>query len=299
MDAVALALQLRSLVEAWSLRQSERVLMTPFREGGLAFETLLAPLTTGATLVLAAVQLFQAPKDLAALAGRQQVQVACLVLADWEALFAHSPQLAWPGLRLAVVIQDLRQAAQPCDWVEKKAAWGFAPEQEMEITRCWMPAGWAVCSQRAPIDSGLAIPRQGESPVSTLGTLVSGIQAYILDAANNPLPVGALGWLYLAGPGLGTPGKPVGRAESTSLWVHSAEQNQDEQVLIPPPGIFAQSGLRQVQVLLRTNLAVRFNGRQTAGGAGTVSRAESFERNSISTEAIEVGRYRFSQTGVK
>ncbi|MFI6576649.1 amino acid adenylation domain-containing protein [Nocardiopsis sp. NPDC050513] len=185
----------RGAAPAYGLRPDDRVLAaTTFAFDACLLE-LLVTLAAGAAVVLADDEERVDADLLQDLLARRRVTVAHMPPAVTYALRPEE----LPDLRLATTGGDTLAADVVDRWaVGGREFWnGYGPtEATVEVTR-------ARCAPGA----GAVDP--------PIGRPVTGARAYVLDRALRPLPAGAVGELYVAGPGLarGYLGRPGLTAE--------------------------------------------------------------------------------------
>ncbi|MFI8460817.1 amino acid adenylation domain-containing protein [Kitasatospora sp. NPDC085464] len=236
------------------------------------------PLVTGAAVVLAPQGTAQDPAGLAALIRRTGATAVQATPSLWRALLADRAFTAdsLPDLRILVAGEALGSEV------------AASLRRLGTVTNLYGPTEATVYSTAARLDD----PSDGTRP--TIGRPVANTRAYVLDAAQRPVPVGVPGELYLAGAGLargylGRPGltaerfvpDPFGPAGSrmyrtgdVARWTAAGELDflgrADDQVKIRghriEPGeveavLARHPGIRQAVAVLRKDLP---------GGAGLV-----------------------------
>ncbi|MBB2940598.1 nonribosomal peptide synthetase DhbF [Actinoplanes lutulentus] len=144
---------------------------------------LLAPLVSGAQVVLADAGTVRDPHLLAELLTSSAATVLQATPAAWQALAATAPQVL-PGLRKLVGGEAL-----PAVLAETLRDLGG------EVVNLYGPTETTIWSTAAPLDK-----EQAGTP--SIGRPIDNTAAYVLDAALNPVPPGVVGELYLAGAGL-------------------------------------------------------------------------------------------------
>ncbi|MCP2321514.1 amino acid adenylation domain-containing protein/non-ribosomal peptide synthase protein (TIGR01720 family) [Hamadaea flava] len=179
----ALANLVAGMADRLGLAPGERLLAVSSAAFDMSVPELFAPLVQGATVVLSGDR---DPVAVAALAEAAAVTVVHATPALWSALLDVAPDLCRRVRRFAGA------EALPAGLADR-----LAP-----ITNLYGPTETTVWSTSDEVTGGEANP--------PIGTPLPNTQAYVLDSALQPVPVGVAGELYLAGAGLarGYLGKP-------------------------------------------------------------------------------------------
>ena len=175
----------RRMRRRFALGRGDRVLQFAALAFDQSAEQLFPALTCGATLVLPEHGLV-APPVLRALLERQGVTVANLPPAYFGELLGALDEPAWqPGpLRLMILGGDTVRPADLARWAE------LAPD--VELVNAYGPTEATVTStlHRIPADAG---------PVVPIGRAVGDRTLHVLDGDLRPVPVGAIGELFIGG----------------------------------------------------------------------------------------------------
>ncbi|MDE2119255.1 MAG: amino acid adenylation domain-containing protein, partial [Betaproteobacteria bacterium] len=163
------------------------------QSGSAAFDgslwSFFAPLCCGARMVLAAPEEQADPRLLEALMRAEQVSIAKFVPSTLRLLLEH----ARPGSGHA-----LRQLACGGEVLDATlAARVFRTFPDACLHNFYGPTEASVVSTAMQVT-----PRDLEQATLSIGRPVPGMRAYVLDEAMRPLPVGAVGELFVAGIGL-------------------------------------------------------------------------------------------------
>lgn len=151
--------------------------------GAAGLEWLL-PLVRGARLVFASSDASHDPAQIAGLIGRHRIDVMCAAPRFWAGLLESAPD----SLREVHAIID--GDAPPQGIAQRVAA---ATGRPVATLYGAAETGYWAISGRVDADA---------SDTVATGRPLWNMQAYVLDAALRPSPVGAVGDLYLAGTGL-------------------------------------------------------------------------------------------------
>ncbi|WP_377806054.1 amino acid adenylation domain-containing protein [Azospirillum sp. A29] len=182
----ALARHCLAAAEAYGMTAGDRLLHFASVGFDAASEQILMPLLAGAGVVLGAMA-DSTPERLAALILRDGVTIADLPPA-YLARHAEALADAMPGHRLRACILggeawDLSLTGRLAGWTDRIFN-AYGPTEAV-IT----PLVWQAGSER----------QTGTAPI---GQAIGERRAMVLDASLNPLPLGAVGELYLGGAGL-------------------------------------------------------------------------------------------------
>ncbi|MFJ4190551.1 amino acid adenylation domain-containing protein [Kitasatospora sp. NPDC089509] len=182
----------RFAVEHFGLRSGDRVLQFASLAFDTSAEEIFPTLAAGATLVLRNDWMLSSPDAFLRQCDHWRVSVLDLPTAYWHELadgVAGGATAPGEDLRLVIIGGE---RARP----ERVAAW-----------LRHVPAGVRTVNSYGPTETTIVatvqdLTRQvgdGEVPI---GRPVANVRAYVLDPAGRPVPTGAVGELYIAGPGV-------------------------------------------------------------------------------------------------
>ena len=205
-----------------ALTAVDRVLLTAPRDLPDLLGQLLAPLATGAELVIAGSQESTDPQTLLGRMARLGITVAQLPTALIEAAVSttgsQAPIPASSALRHLIVTDALPNTAA------RHAFLAQFPEAKITVAlggaaTCG-PVGFAAVSDPAASSGHEALQL-------TLETAVPGTELFVLDAAGHPVPPGAVGTLCMAGLAVAQPVGLGGRASPPAPFAaHPADSKQ-------------------------------------------------------------------------
>jgi amino acid adenylation domain-containing protein len=194
--------------ERFAIQADDRVLQFASISFDTAAEELYPTLTCGATLVLRTDAFLGTAAQVLAACQALALTVLDLPTAYWHQLTAEiaSRQLTLPAaLRLLIIGGE---AALP----DALMRWQASAGARLRLLNTYGPteATVAATAWEAPDQGTLADPHH-----VPIGRPVANTQAYVLDAAMQPVPLGVAGELYLGGVGLarGYLGRPDATAE--------------------------------------------------------------------------------------
>jgi amino acid adenylation domain-containing protein len=173
---------LATMQERFSLRPPDRLLAVTTATFDIAVLEIFLPLLSGACVVVAPKETIQNPSATLNLITEAGITVMQATPSLWQPLVAHDPQRlrglqmlvggeALPG-GLAEVMQELAATA----------------------TNLYGPTETTIWSTAANL--------QGETATPPIGRPLANTRVYVLDAGLQPVPVGVIGELYIAGTGL-------------------------------------------------------------------------------------------------
>ncbi|WP_051918518.1 non-ribosomal peptide synthetase [Prescottella defluvii] len=163
--------------ERYTVDTDSRVLhFAPTTFDGALLEILLAA-PAGATLVVAPTELYGGP-DLAAFLRREGVTHAFVTTAAWTSIGVDPRTL--PDLRTLIVGGEALPAGVVRNWASGRRMFNAYGPTETTIV------------------SMISDPLTPDGPI-TIGGPIRGVGALVLDTRLRPVPVGAIGELYLAG----------------------------------------------------------------------------------------------------
>ena len=187
---------LSSMQERFSLNEQDRLLAVTTIAFDISGLEIFLPLLHGSSVVVAEKETVQDPKSLSEMIARHGITIMQATPTLWHALVTNHPQ-AVRGLRVLVGGEALSI---------KLAA--DLHEQGCQITNLYGPTETTIWSTTNTFDSN-------QIGMPSIGTPIGNTRIYVLDAGLQPVPVGTVGELYIAGTGLarGYLGRPGLTAE--------------------------------------------------------------------------------------
>ncbi|MFF2073335.1 amino acid adenylation domain-containing protein [Kitasatospora sp. NPDC058162] len=182
----------RFAVEHFGLRPGDRVLQFASLAFDTSAEEIFPTLAAGATLVLRNDWMLSSPDAFLRQCDRWRVSVLDLPTAYWHELAdGVAGGAAAPGgdLRLVIIGGERARPERVDAWLRH------------------VPAGVRTVNSYGPTETTIVATVQdlirpaGEGDVP-IGRPVANVRAYVLDPAGRPVPAGAVGELYVAGPGV-------------------------------------------------------------------------------------------------
>lgn len=176
--------------QQYGLCKEDKVLQkTPFGFDVSIWE-FFWPLSQGATLVLAAPQQHKDPAQIKLLIEREQVTVCHFVPSMLKVFLTHLDSLF------------IANGTQLCPSLRQLFTSGEALKPETQ-KQCLAKLGHAqLHNLYGPTETAIEVTAwhcQNNTEVIPIGTPISNVQAFVLDADLNPVPVGVAGELYLSG----------------------------------------------------------------------------------------------------
>jgi amino acid adenylation domain-containing protein/non-ribosomal peptide synthase protein (TIGR01720 family) len=169
----------------YDLGRQDRVLQKTSSSFDVSVWELFWPLGTGALLVLARAGGQNDPGYLADLIGRAGVSVAHFVPTMLEAFVSAGGLAACAGVRLIVASGEGLPGALAARCA---AAWPGRLENLYGPTEAAVDVTWQPCT-----------PDTWSAPLVPIGRPVANTQVYVRDPAGEPVPVGAVGEVFLGG----------------------------------------------------------------------------------------------------
>ncbi|MFE9068524.1 amino acid adenylation domain-containing protein [Streptomyces violaceusniger] len=148
----------------------------------------------GGSLVTVPYDVSRSPMDFLALLAEERVTVLCQTPSAFYPLIQenarNTPELA---LRTVIFAGEALDFAQLGPWYERH------PDDRVTLVNMYGITETTVHSTYLELDAGMVAGTVGRSLV---GRPVAGLRAFVLDQRLEPVPVGVVGELYLAGPQL-------------------------------------------------------------------------------------------------
>ncbi|CAM2068454.1 Amino acid adenylation domain-containing protein [Sulfidibacter corallicola] len=192
----------RSARSLYGFTPSDRILQFASAGFDAAVEEIFGALTSGATLVLRDEDMIRSAAHFCEATRAHRISVLDLPTAFWHGLAADPSCLLPESVRMVIIGGERAGAEAWRDWCGR--------HERVALANTYGPTETCVvvtAHLRAPGQTPVA----GEVPI---GRPASHVRAYILDAALEPVPPGAVGQLYLGGPSLAR--DYHGRAASTA-----------------------------------------------------------------------------------
>lgn len=224
----------QAMQQAYQLQPQDRVLQFSSINFDISIEEIFASWYSGACLVLREADWLDSPARFWQQVQDQQLSVLNLPTAFWSELTSVLPDQFDPALRLVIIGGEAAPVPQVRRWLHSSA-------QQIRLINAYGPTETTVTATCYPIS--LLLPRQHQIP---LGRPVGENRCYILDAERRLLPPGAIGELWIAGPGvsrgyLRRPEQtatvfcpaPLWSHDEAEIWYHSgdlARWNSDGQL---------------------------------------------------------------------
>ncbi|HEX5886576.1 MAG TPA: amino acid adenylation domain-containing protein, partial [Pyrinomonadaceae bacterium] len=191
-----------SAFSRFGLQESDRILQFASISFDVSVEEILWPLTTGARCVLRNDEMLASPETFLRECGALGITMLDVPTGYWNEL-AESD--AWSMVDELRVVAIGGERALP----EKVVQWTTGPGRHLKLINAYGPTETTIVATIKDL-SGLSSSER-EIPI---GRPVPNMRAYILDNHSNPVPVGVVGELFLAGAGLAR--GYLGRPEQTA-----------------------------------------------------------------------------------
>ena len=190
----------QSLGASLGIKDSDRYLHTASISFSSSVRQLMLPLTTGATVVVAASERIQNPLSLFELIKEQQATVLDLVPSYWRNCLYALDNVIGEELR-ALMNNDVRLALSaseplPAD-VPRELAAKFKPEVRL-INMLGQTETTGIVAVY-PIEN----PENHQTGIVPAGRPIGNTKIYLLDENLKPVPFGATGEIYIGGAGIG------------------------------------------------------------------------------------------------
>ena len=180
--------QVFALQQAYRLRADDRMLQFASMAFDMSVEEIFPALLSGATLVMRTDEWLSSASRFVALCAEHQLTSLNLPAPFWAQLALAQPELELPRtLRRVSVGGDAMSLPATAAWLSRS---GHRPE----LFNAYGPTEATVNASLLQVEQTL--------DVSSIGRPVSNTQIYLLDAHRQPLPIGAVGELYIGGAGV-------------------------------------------------------------------------------------------------
>jgi amino acid adenylation domain-containing protein len=173
---------LATMQEWFSLRPPDRLLAVTTATFDIAALEIFLPLLSGACVVVAPKETIQNPSATLKLISEAGITVMQATPSLWQPLVAHDPQRL-RGLQMLVGGEALSGGL--AEVMQELAA---------TATNLYGPTETTIWSTAANL--------QGQTATPSIGRPLANTRVYVLDAGLQPVPVGVIGELYIAGTGL-------------------------------------------------------------------------------------------------
>lgn len=180
----------QAMQQAYQLQPQDRVLQFSSINFDISIEEIFASWYSGACLVLREADWLDSPAWFWQQVQDQQLSVLNLPTAFWSELTSALPDQFDPALRLVIIGGEAAPLPQVRRWLHSSA-------QQIRLINAYGPTETTVTATCYPISQ--LVPRQHQIP---LGRPVGANRCYILDAGRRLLPPGAIGELWITGPGV-------------------------------------------------------------------------------------------------
>jgi len=179
--------QIAALQALYGFGAQDRVLQFSGLSFDVAGEEIFGALSHGATLVLRTDEWLAEPARWCELCAEHRLSVANLPTLFWQRLALSSEAVFAPSLRQIVIGGDTVGAAALDAWWRRE---GHRPA----LANAYGPT-------ETTINATVARCRAGDSPLD-IGRPVANARIYLLDAHGEPVPVGAVGEIWIGGAGV-------------------------------------------------------------------------------------------------
>ncbi|HEX7814032.1 amino acid adenylation domain-containing protein [Dyella sp.] len=180
--------QVTALRHAYQFTADDRLLQFASIAFDMSVEEIFPALLTGATLVLRTDACLESPAAFAAFCAVHQLTYLNLPSTFWAQLALAQPELELPVcLRQVSAGGDAMSLAAASAWLRRQS-------HRPALFNAYGPTETTVNATM------LAVDRPME--VSCIGRPIANTRAYLLDAYRQPVPVGAVGELYIGGAGV-------------------------------------------------------------------------------------------------
>ncbi|MFC5742976.1 non-ribosomal peptide synthetase [Dyella tabacisoli] len=180
--------QVAALQRAYRLHAEDRLLQFASLAFDMSVEDIFSALLTGATLVLRTDQCLSSPAAFAAFCVEHQLTSLNLPSTFWAQLALAQPELELPlSLRQVISGGDAMSLSAISAWLGRS---GHRPQ----LFNAYGPTEATVNATLLHVEQALH--------VSSIGRPLSNTQAYLLDGGGQPVPLGAVGELYVGGAGV-------------------------------------------------------------------------------------------------
>lgn len=180
----------QAMQQAYQLQPQDRVLQFSSINFDISIEEIFASWYSGACLVLREADWLDSPALFWRKVQDAQLSVLNLPTAFWSELTSALPDFFSAALRLVIIGGEAAPLPQVRRWLHSNA-------RQIELINAYGPTETTVTATCYPIKT--LLPRQHQIP---LGRPVGANRCYILDAERRLLPPGAIGELWIAGPGV-------------------------------------------------------------------------------------------------
>ncbi|WP_266169116.1 non-ribosomal peptide synthetase [Dyella subtropica] len=180
--------QVVALQQAFRLRAEDRLLQFASLAFDMSVEEVFPALLTGATLVLRTDEWLSSPSAFVAFCAEHQLTSLNLPSTFWAQLALAQPELELPlTLRQVSVGGDAMSLSAVSAWLSRT---GHRPQ----LFNAYGPTEATVNATLLHVERALQ--------ASSIGHPISNTQIYLLDAHRQPVPIGAVGELYIGGAGV-------------------------------------------------------------------------------------------------
>jgi amino acid adenylation domain-containing protein len=180
--------QIRALQEQWQICALDRVLQFASIAFDVAVEEVFGALLSGATLVLRGQDWLVSAREFWGLLEGRAITVADLPTRLWSQMVEDRAAPIPSKLRLLIIGGEVVEAKALADWFERDG---------------YRPALWnAYGPTETTINATLQEVKADASTWNSIGRPIANTRVYILDERKQPVPVGVMGEIYIAGAGV-------------------------------------------------------------------------------------------------
>jgi amino acid adenylation domain-containing protein len=190
-EQAALSNFIRSAIDSYSITSHDKILQFASSSFDAAAEEIYPTLSQGATLVLRTTEVLNSMETFLAFCANQQLTVLYLPTAYWHSLLAdiQTTRKHWPDcIRMILIGGEAASGETVKQWMQHFADYP------------------ALLNEYGPTETTIVTTYchlgRGNLTTVPIGQPIANTQIYILDALNNPTPIGIPGELGIAGRGL-------------------------------------------------------------------------------------------------
>ena len=188
---------IEAIISDWRVGPSDRLLQFASLSFDASAEEIYTCLLSGATLVLRTAEMLATPASFLRECGKRGVTVLDLPVSYWNELTADPSRAAWeeaPDVRLMVIGAEKPQP-------ERVARWFEILGDRIRLINTYGPTEATIVATLGDLKPQER-RRDGTLPEATIGRAPQNVQAFVLDANQQLLPIGAAGELHIGGEGL-------------------------------------------------------------------------------------------------
>ena len=180
--------QISALRDAYDIDASDRILQFASLTFDASVEEIFGALLSGAALVLRTQDWLESASAFGKLCAAHRITIASLPTAFWEQLLIAQPEIALPvALRKIVIGGEAVSSHALKAWFGRK---GHRPK----LVNSYGPTETTVNATLQEVHSS--------TPWTSIGRPLANARIYILDEFAQPVPLGAVGEIYIGGSGV-------------------------------------------------------------------------------------------------